>query len=118
TVLNKIDELEGVDGGGIEQMAEEMNLPADYIPVSAERSWGLEKLQERIEEALGGLMTQLTALIPYTRNDLVALWKQRGIVNSEDYQDQGVAIVGRLPIQLLSQFSPFRAETTGDQTNE
>lgn len=118
TVLNKIDELEGVDGGGIEHMAEEMNLPADYIPVSAERSWGLEKLQERIEEALGGQMTQLTALIPYTRNDLVALWRQRGIINNEEYQDQGVALAGRLPIQLLSQFTPFRVEAAENQASE
>ncbi|HEY0605222.1 MAG TPA: GTPase HflX [Herpetosiphonaceae bacterium] len=118
TVLNKIDELEGVDSSGIERMAEEMSLPADYIPVSAEQSWGLEKLQERIEEALGGQMTQLTALIPYTRNDLVALWRQRGIIDSEEYQDQGVLLVGRLPIQLLSQFSPFRAEAAENQANE
>jgi len=118
TVLNKIDELEGIDGGAIDQMADEMSLPADYIPVSAAQGWGLELLQERIEEALGGQMTPLKALLPYSRNDLVALWRQRGIIDNEEYQDQGVYIVGKLPIQLLSQFTPFRAATAANQANE
>lgn len=113
TVLNKIDELAGVDGSGIERMADDMNLPADYIPVSAERSWGLDLLQARIEEALGGQMTELEALLPYSRNDLVALWRQNGTVESEDYRQHGVHIVGKLPIHLLSQFSVFR--TGNDQ---
>ena len=118
TVLNKIDELEGMDGGGIDKLADEMSLPPDYIPVSAARGWGLELLQARIEEALGGQMTVLIALLPYSRNDLVALWRQRGIIDSEEYQEQGVHIVGKLPIQLLSQFSPFRVATAANQANE
>lgn len=108
TVLNKIDEMEGIDSGAIERLAEEMNLPANYIPVSASKGWGLDLLQLRIEEALGGQMAELEVLIPYTRNDLVALWRQRGLVEHEEYQEQGVHLLGRLPIQLLSQFAPFR----------
>lgn len=107
-MLNKIDEMEGIDSGAIERLAEEMNLPANYIPVSASKGWGLDLLQLRIEEALGGQMAELEVLIPYTRNDLVALWRQRGLVEHEEYQEQGVHLLGRLPIQLLSQFAPFR----------
>jgi GTP-binding protein HflX len=118
TVLNKIDELGGVDGGGVERLADEMNLPPDYIPVSAEQAWGLELLQARIEEALGGQMTSLSALIPYTRNDLIALWRQRGVLENEEYQEQGVYATGKLPIQLLSQFSAFRIGATENQANE
>ncbi len=108
TVLNKIDELEGMDSGAIEKLADEMNLPADYVPVSAAKGWGLELLQRRIEEALGGEMSGLEALIPYTRNDLVAQWRQRGIVEAEEYVEQGIHIRGKLPIQLLSQYNGFR----------
>lgn len=115
TVLNKIDELEGVDAGAVERLAEEMNLPADYIPVSAERGWGLDQLEQRIEDALGGQMAQLEALIPYTRNDLVALWRQRGVLDREEYQGQGIRVAGSLPIQLLNQFTPFRIETDAAQ---
>ena len=110
TVLNKIDELEGMDSGTIEKLADEMNLPADYIPVSAAKGWGLDILQRRIEEALGGEMSGLEALIPYTRSDLVAQWRQRGNVEAEEYVEQGVLIRGKLPIQLLSQYSAFRVE--------
>lgn len=118
TVLNKIDELEGVDSGAVERLADEMNLPADYIPVSASRGWGLELLQLRIEEALGGQMAELEALIPYTRNDLVALWRQRGMIESEDYQEQGVHVNGRLPLQLLSQFAQFRVAAVNLRAKE
>ena len=115
TVLNKIDELQGLDAGAVEQLADEMNLPADYVPVSAAQGWGLDLLQTRIEEALGGQMAALDALIPYTRNDLVALWRQRGVVEAEEYQGQGVHVRGKVPIQLLSQFAPFRVEAINAQ---
>jgi GTPase len=115
TVLNKIDGLDGVDAETIARLAEEMNLPDDYVPISAERGWGLDTLLERIDAALGGQMSSLEALIPYTRNDLLALWRQQGSVESEEYGESGAHITGRLPIQLLSQFAPFRVESVGDK---
>ncbi len=115
TVLNKVDALEGVDEGAIERLADEMNLPADYVPISAEHGWGLDRLLERIEATIAGQMSALEALIPYTRNDLVALWRQQGVVESEEYTDQGAHITGRLPIHLLSQFAPFRVESVGNE---
>jgi GTPase len=115
TVLNKIDVLDGVDAGAADRIADDLNLPADYVTVSAERGWGMDQLQIRIEEALGGQMAVLTALVPYTRNDLVALWRQQGVVEAEDYQEHGVHVVGKLPIQLLHQFAPYRIEQVKEE---
>lgn len=109
TVLNKVDQLDGLEPGRLEQLAEEMDLAENYVPVSAARSWGLELLEERIEETLGGKMVALRAVVPYSRNDLVALWRERGIIEVEDYGESGVHVGGKLPIELLSQYVSFRS---------
>lgn len=111
TVLNKVDAVPGVTAESIGRVAEEMNLPADYIPISAEQGWGLMALLERIEQTLAGRMSPLEALIPYTRNDLVAVWRQQGVLEAEEYLDSGIHVTGRLPLHLLSQFAPFRIDS-------
>jgi GTP-binding protein HflX len=118
TVLNKIDAVDGVNVDNVKQFAADMQLPDDYIPLSAEKGWGLDLLQARIEQALSGQMVQLEAMIPYTRNDLSALWRQHGIIESENFVDVGVHVSGKLPLYLLSQFDPFRIEPASAQVNE
>lgn len=108
TVLNKIDTLDGVTHEENRNLPETMHLPADHIPVSAERGWGMNMLRERIEAALAGQMTELQVTIPYSRSDLVALWRQHGTLSREDYTSEGVHLAGKLPIQYLSQFSSYR----------
>ena len=110
TVLNKIDQLEGVTHEENRQLAEQLGLPADHIPISAEQGWGLTALRQRIDEALSGQMSTLSVNLPYSRADLVALWRQQGVIEEERYEPDGMHITGRLPIQLLSQFGAFRAK--------
>lgn len=109
TVLNKIDRMEGVTHEENRQLAEIMKLPADQVPVSAEQGWGLTMLRDRIEAALGGKMTELYVILPYSRSDLIALWRQNGTLEQEEYTPDGVHLSGKLPIQLLSQFSAYRS---------
>lgn len=107
TVLNKIDLLEGAtaeDGG---QIAAEMGLPTDIVAVSAQRGWGLQTLGERIVAMLAQRMVRVDAYIPYQRNDLVALWRQRGVIEVEEFEGDGAHIVGRLPPALAPQFARF-----------
>ncbi|HZG66555.1 MAG TPA: GTPase HflX [Herpetosiphonaceae bacterium] len=110
TVLNKIDQLDGVTHEKNRQLAEELGLPADHIPISAEQGWGLNALRQRIDEALAGQMATLSVNLPYSRSDLVALWRQHGLIEDERYEPDGVHVAGKLPIQLLSQFGPYRAK--------
>lgn len=107
TVLNKVDLLDGMTKEEVGRIAEAMGLPSDYVAVSAQKNWGLDELLKRAEDTLGDQMVKVAAFIPYKRNDLVALWHQRGVVDEEDYQEQGTKIVGRLPAPLLRQVESF-----------
>jgi len=107
TVLNKIDLLEGATAEDVGQIAAEMGLPKDIIAVSAARGWGLQTLGERIVETLARHMVRVDAYIPYQRNDLVALWRQRGVIEVEEFGSEGAHIVGRLPPALAPQFACF-----------
>jgi GTP-binding protein HflX len=107
TVLNKVDQLGGVDEAEVGRLAAELGLPDDYIAVSARFGWGLVALERRVEAALGAQMQPARALIPYSRNDLVALWRQRGLIDEEHYQAEGTLIAGRVPAALVGQLARF-----------
>lgn len=110
TVLNKVDKLDGMDEAEVGRLANALGLPEDYAAVSARRGWGLEELQRRIEAALGAGMQPARALIPYSRNDLVALWHQRGTIDEERYEAEGTFIAGRLPAALAGQISRYAVD--------
>jgi GTPase len=107
TVLNKVDLLEGVGEAQIASMTEDLGLPSDYVAVSAQRNWGIDGLLARVEQHFAAGMVDFAALIPYNRNDLVALWHERGFVETEDYGADGTCIHGRVPSMLLDQLRRF-----------
>ena len=113
TVLNKVDMLEGVDESEVGRLAGELGLPDDYVAVSAQREWGLETLLKRIEDTLGERMAALEAFIPYRRNDLVALWHQHGVIESEEYEADGTRVAGRIPRAIARQLAPFQVNEQG-----
>jgi len=82
---------------------------ASYIAVSAARGWGIEQLLQRIEAILALDMDRISAFIPYRRNDLLALWHQRGVVDEERYEADGTFVVGKVPPALTDQFRAFLA---------
>ncbi|HEX5692940.1 MAG TPA: GTPase HflX [Roseiflexaceae bacterium] len=108
TVLNKIDRLEGVGEDQVGELAAQLGLPDDYVAVSAQRGWGLEALLQRIEDMIGQRMAEVEAFIPYKRNDLVALWRQRGVVDEERYEADGTYVSGRLPAAVAGQLAPYK----------
>ncbi len=110
TVLNKVDLLDGVDEAEVGRLASQLGLPEDYVAVSAERGWGIETLLKRVDEMLGQRMSAITAFIPYKRNDLVALWHQRGVIDEERYEAEGTHIEGRVPSVIAGQIAQFRVE--------
>ena len=112
TVLNKVDRLDGVDEAEVGRLAGALGLPEDYVAVSARRGWGLEALLKRLEQTLGERMAPVEAFIPYKRNDLVALWRQRGVVDEERYEAEGTHISGRLPATIAGQIAPFQVNGT------
>jgi GTP-binding protein HflX len=114
TILNKVDRLDGVDEAEVGRLASELGLPDDYVAVSAQQGWGLETLLTRIEAMLGDRMAAVEAFIPYRRNDLVALWRQRGVVDEERYEAEGTYLAGRLPAAVAGQIAPFQVNGHGN----
>jgi GTP-binding protein HflX len=101
TVLNKIDKLNGVDQQEVAGMAEALGLPSDFVAVSAQQGWGIDTLSLRIEQMLEKQMTTIRAYLPYRRADLLQLWRQRGVVVSEEYDGDGVVVEGRVPEDIV-----------------
>jgi GTPase len=107
-VLNKVDQMPGVNEPEVATLATDLGMPADYVAVSAQRGWGLDILRARIEAMLAQQMVPLQVCIPYNRNDLVALWHERGVIEQEEYLGEGTSIQGRLPVALIEQFEAYR----------
>lgn len=104
-VLNKADQIEGISEHTVQSLVE--GLPQHYVAISAQQRWGLDTLLSRIETTLSRGMITLTALIPYHRNDLVALWHERGLVEHETYGPEGTHIRGRIPREIKRQYEHF-----------
>jgi GTPase len=107
TVLNKIDMLPGATLENFADMAGEIGLPSDVIAVSAQQRIGLDELRARVSRELARGMSALDVHIPYARNDLVALFHQRGIIDTEACDETGTHLVGKLPASIAVQFEPF-----------
>lgn len=112
--LNKWDEITQDDAGDrarIEQMVVE--LVSDYpeaVRISALFGTGLEELLRAVEHTLALGLARLRVRIPYSAHELVGLFHARGQIDQEESRADGTVIVGRLPVQLLSEFEPYRID--------
>ncbi len=101
--LNKIDLLpdDQVPGKGLE-------LPAVGVAVSALTGEGVESLLMAVEAVMERQLEPLTVKLPYKRGDLLALFHERGQVDSEDHLADGVIVNGRIPERLVPYFEKYR----------
>lgn len=102
TVFNKMDQLE--DEAARLQFAQQ--FPGS-IAVSARTRFGLDELLAAIESAASKSAPLVTALIPFTRGDLVQLAHERATIIEELYTENGTLLTLRLPQQLHAQFEEF-----------
>ncbi len=116
--LNKVDLL-GPKAAeeDLASMAEELGFPADYIAISATKGWGLEALERRVEELIDREDANLDLTIPYTRQDLVSFFRERGHITTEEYKEDGVHLVGHLPRKYLHRFEGV-SEPAVEQLND
>lgn len=100
--LNKIDLLPaGADP------AQELGISQVAVPVSARTGQGIEELLVAIEATMVRYLQPLTVLLPYKRGDLLSLLYERGQVDSEEHNADGVLVHGRLPARLLPYFESY-----------
>ena len=104
-VLNKVDRLDDPEAA----CDAICDLP-DSVAISALSGLGLENLLAHVEEVLEAEMARIEVLIPFDRGELVGLFHERGLIDKEEYNENGTRIVGRLPDNLAIQFNAFRAE--------
>lgn len=103
TALNKVDRFADPQSAGLALS----DLP-DTIAISALTGYGIDTLKTRLEEALESEMHRVSVLIPFERGDLVSLFHERGLIQTEDYREQGTLITGRLPHALFAQFESYQ----------
>jgi GTPase len=91
-VLNKIDQA---DQPTVDALARriQIELGADPILVSAWTGEGIDDLVDRIQNRLPGRRLRVTAHVPYSRADLVALAHRRGNVVKEAHDDTGTELI-------------------------
>jgi GTP-binding protein HflX len=108
TVLNKIDRLSPEARAA---------LPlGDYsngVAVAAATGEGLEALLQKLQEVVAEAQDRvpLRVRIPYASGELVRLFHERGVVESEQYGPEGTELTGTLPRRFAAAFEPFALAT-------
>lgn len=118
--LNKVDKVLDEKSYGLEvdteqiaafEASEAVQLLLDRYPeatlASAKWGIGLKRLLEQIEGVLVADMVDLDVLIPYRAGELVNLFHKRGRVETEDYNEHGTLIHGKLPRHLVPHFELY-----------
>ncbi len=109
--LNKIDQYRGEEGGIVspEELSKEFELPEEYVPISASRGIGMDLLITKIEAALDIGLKQIETLVPYGKDELVALFHQKGFIETEEHLETGTYLKGRIPPKYEGQFASYPA---------
>jgi GTPase len=99
--LNKIDLLDP------EQRARVQRRYPDGVAISALTGEGLEELLERIARTIPAPPVEVTLLVPFAREDLVALLYREGEVLERDATEEGTLIRARVPERHLGWAKDF-----------
>jgi GTP-binding protein HflX len=102
--LNKVDRVGAGTADEVGALAGELGIPADHVAISALHGWGLDTLLQRIEAVLDRENVSMDVTIPYNRQDLVSLFRERGRVEAEEYGEEGIHLSGRLPKRYVRRF--------------
>ena len=77
------------------------------VRVSAVRREGLDGLLEAIQNALPVSKRRVKVLLPFDQIGLAAKIRADGVVESEEYTDQGLLVEGRADVSLLSALKDY-----------
>ncbi len=101
-VLNKIDRYRDPDAA-----REALDDMLDSVVVSALTGYGLQELKAEIEEVIEAEMVRLDVLVPFERGDLVSIFHERGLIDTEEHLPEGTHITGRVSHSLYPTFAEF-----------
>ena len=104
TVFNKIDLLDSVD-----RLSFHRRYP-EAVLFSAQTGEGLDDLVDRIAREAAGTDVLLSADIPYREGALITLVHEQGTLLHEEYLEDGVRIVAKLPARIAPRLERYRTE--------
>ena len=113
TVLNKIDRLSDPEAA---RHAVE-NYP-QAVAISALTGAFIGDLLEHIQNGLFETFSPTTVFLPYQQGQLISLFHEVGQVEHLDYGRKGILIQGRIPGQLLAQFTPWQVKNKGTMKDQ
>jgi GTP-binding protein HflX len=103
--LNKIDAFTGDHKSLLDDFPE-------AVMISSKRCEGIEEMLATIETMLEEEWPQVAVCVPFTAGELVALFHERGTIDSEEHTPQGTLINGRIPPYLAQRFEKFLVRST------
>ena len=83
-------------------------LMENSIRVSAKSGFGLEALMEAIDEKLSDRMETLDITLPYSQTGLINTIRENGVVHSEEYAAEGIAVKGIVDRKLAYLFENYK----------
>jgi GTPase len=109
TALNKIDKLPAAEAAALDVH----DYPHTAM-ISAAHKRGLDQLLLEVQHVLEESedRVQLQVRIPYDAGELVQLFHQRGVVESEQYVPEGTELRGTLPRRYASVFDRYTLART------
>ncbi|MBK1856718.1 GTPase HflX [Cerasicoccus arenae] len=102
TVFNKVDRVEDRM-----QLAMLRHDYPDALFISVKTGEGLDTLLRLCEQSIGEWAETVELMIPHDRYDLVNRLHEAGAVTSKKVLDEGVHIVGAIPLRLLDPVKQF-----------
>ncbi|WP_341728403.1 GTPase HflX [Brooklawnia sp.] len=105
-VINKIDQADP------DVLAVLMHQYPDALAVSARTGAGIDALQAKVEQRLPIPQTEISALLPWDRGDLVDRLHRESEMVSLEHQAGGTLITARVHADLAAQLAPY-AQTAG-----
>jgi len=100
--LNKVDRLEGP--APLRVLLDRFN----GVAVSARTGEGIDRLLERIDEALRPRVARVRLRIPYRDGPALAFCYERGRVLTRTDEPEGISLEAELPRRLLARLDAYR----------
>ncbi|HSJ51703.1 MAG TPA: GTPase HflX [Actinomycetota bacterium] len=85
-------------------------LGGEAVAISARTGDGLDRLLERLEDALPRFPMDVTLLIPYGREDVTALLHREAEVVSQEIRDEGTLVRARVGERVFAAVAEFRLD--------
>jgi GTPase len=109
-VLNKVDRLSETERARVVS-----RIDGDALPISAVSGENLDRLMERIEDALPRFPVDVTILVPYGREDVTAMLYRNAEVLSEEARADGTLVHARVNEREHAAVSAFAVEPTSER---